>query len=154
MRILDSIVIGLNKLRCRFGKRRYAAENILLLLPHCLQRHDCKELVKNDIRECKECGRCKMCELKKLVEKTGIPVCVASGGRLAQQRARDPKVQVVLAVACDRELAEGIRAVFPKKVFSVSNTWPNGACHDTDVDVKKVEDLAMQLLGNNSQEQQ
>lgn len=152
MRLLDSVVIGLNKLRCSFGKRRYAAENILLLLPHCLQRHDCKELVKNDLRECKECGRCKMRELKALAERTGIPTCVASGGRVAQQRAHDPKVQVILAVACNRELAEGIRATFPKKVFSVSNTWPNGACHDTDVDVSKIEELLAQLLDASTQD--
>ena len=146
MRILDGVVIWLNRLRCTFSKRRYKPENVLLLLPHCLQNHTCKELVKNDIRECKECGRCKMKELKALADKTGVPVCVASGGRVAQQRARDPIVEVVLAIACDRELAEGIRATFPKRVYAVSNEWPHGACRDTDVDVAKVEAALSDLI--------
>jgi len=145
MRAVDAVTIWLNWLRCRFSNRRYPPENILLLLPHCLQNEDCRELVKKDIRECKGCGRCKMKDLKELAEGVGMPVCVASGGRLAQQRARDPNVHVILAVACHRELAEGIRATFPKKVYSVPNSWPNGACKNTDVDVAAVRAALSQL---------
>lgn len=146
MRPLDTLVIWMNRARCALSHRRYQPENVLLLLPLCLQNHNCKELVKNDVRECRACGRCKMKEIKALVERSGIPVCVATGGRMAQQRARDPKVRVILAVACRRELAEGIRAVFPKKVYGVPNSWPNGPCKDTDVDVKALEAALSQLL--------
>lgn len=146
MGAMDALFISFNRVRCALLKRRYAPENVLLLLPHCLQYHNCKELVKNDIRECKECGKCRMKEIKALVERTGVQVCVASGGRVAQKRAMDPKIKVVLAVACNRELAEGIRAVFPKRVFDVPNTWPNGECRDTDVDVAKLEAALDQVL--------
>ncbi len=151
MRIFDSLIIGLNGLRCRLFKRTYPPESVLLLLPHCLQNHHCKELVKNDIRECRSCGRCRMKELKELVERTGIQCCVVSGGRVAQQRAHAEDVQVILAVACRRELAEGIRATFPRRVFSVPNTWPNGACRDTDVDMKKVRQTLDALLNHDGQ---
>ena len=146
MRALDALTIWMNRVRCAFAKRRYAPENILLLLPHCLQNHACRELVKNDLRECKGCGKCKIKDIRALAERTGIRSCVASGGRLAQKRAMEPEIRVVLAVACRRELAEGIRAVFPKKVFAVPNTWPHGECRDTDVDVARLEKALAQLL--------
>jgi len=146
MRILDTLTIWMNRARCVFGKRRYAPENILLLLPHCLQYHECRELVKNDLLECKSCGRCKLKDIRALVERTGIQSLVASGGRIAQKRAMAPEVRVVLAVACKRELAEGVRAVFPKKVFAVPNSWPHGECYDTDVDVERLEKELRRLL--------
>jgi len=152
MRILDTLTIWMNSARCVFGKRRYAPENILLLLPHCLQYHECRELVKNDLLECKSCGRCKLKDIRALVERTGIQSLVASGGRMAQKRATAPEVRVVLAVACKRELAEGIRAVFPKKVFAVPNSWPHGECCDTDVDVERLEKALAQLLEAPAQE--
>ena len=138
MSLLDKVTIWFNGFRCRCSKRRFRPENVLLLLPHCLQNDKCKELVKDDLRNCKGCGRCKMKELRALVERYGVPVCVASGGREAQTRAHEPKVRIILAVACPKELAEGIRATFPKKVFSVPNSWPHGPCKNTDVDVTEV----------------
>ena len=146
MRIFDTLTIWMNRARCAFAKRRYAPENILLLLPHCLQYHECRELVKNDLLECKSCGRCKLKDIRALVERTGIQSCVASGGRIAQKRAMAPEVRVVLAVACKRDLAEGIRAVFPKRVFAVPNSWPHGECYDTDVDVERLENELRRLL--------
>lgn len=146
MRLFDNIVIGLNRLRTARLKERFAPENVLLLLPHCLQRQDCEAAIRKDIHECKACGRCKIKALKELADRFGVSVCVASGGRVAQQRARAPEVRVIVAVACRRELAEGIRAVFPKRVFSVPNTWPNGPCKDTDVDVGKVEAMLARLI--------
>jgi len=153
MRVLDALTIWMNRARCAFLKRRYAPESILLLLPHCLQYHECRELVKNDLRECKSCGRCKLKDIRALVVRTGIQSCVASGGRVAQKRAMAPEIRVVLAVACKRELAEGIRAVFPKKVFAVPNSWPHGECRDTDVDVTRLEKELAQLLEAPAQEE-
>ena len=146
VRVLDRFIIAVNSLRCRISKRRFRPENMLLLLPHCLQNHECKEPIGEDIANCKACGRCKIKDLCALAKRYGIPVCVASGGREAQARARAPEVRVILAVACKRELAEGIRATFPKKVAHVPNSWPHGPCKDTDVDVAEVEAAVLRLL--------
>jgi len=146
VRLLDKLIVGVNALRCRFSKRRYPPENVLILLPHCLQNHECKETIAEDIGHCKSCGRCKIKDLRALAMRYAVPICVASGGREAQARARLPAVRVILAVACTRELAEGIRATFPKKVFSVPNTWPHGPCKDTDVDMAQVEAALRRLL--------
>ena len=146
MRALESTVVWINRLRNRAASRRYAPENVLLLLPHCLQHHACKELVKEDIRNCKGCGRCKVKELRALAERIGVRVHIASGGREALERARWPDVRAILAVACSKELSEGIRAAFPKRVIGVLNSWPHGACKDTDVDIAKVEEALSGLI--------
>ena len=43
-----------------------------------------------------------------------------------------------MAIACEKELAGGIKAVFPKKVLAVHNTRPHGPCKDCGVDIKNV----------------
>ena len=137
--VVGSAFVWLNDVRNRVRPRRYAANRVLLLLPHCLQKQDCPQPVKDDIANCKECGRCKMKEIKKLAARFGVKVHVASGGREAADRATAKDVDVILAVACNKELAEGIQALFPKRVVGVLNSWPNGPCKDTDVDVAKLE---------------
>jgi hypothetical protein len=87
-----------------------------------------------------------MKDLRALAERMGVKVHVASGGREAIERARAPEVRVILAVACSKELSEGIRAAFPKRVVGVLNSWPHGACKDTDVDVREVESALLKLV--------
>jgi hypothetical protein len=79
-------------------------------------------------------------------ERLGVRVHVASGGRDALERARAPEVRAILAVACSKELSEGIRGAFPKRVVGVLNSWPHGACKDTDVDVREVESALNRLV--------
>lgn len=151
MSTMESAVIWLNRLRGRMTRRRYPAERVLLLLPHCLQNHACKAQVQDDIRNCKRCGKCAMKELSALAERLGVQVHVASGGREALARAQRPDVHAVLAVACTKELAEGIRAAFPKRVVGVLNSWPHGACKDTDVDVTQVEGALKSLIADSAE---
>jgi hypothetical protein len=147
MRILDAFFLHLNRFRNRLSPpRRYPAGNILVLLPHCLQNRECNVRLKNDVLSCKECGRCKMKELKALVECKGVQAYIAAGGREAQKRTQGDDVHIILAVACERELAEGIRATFPKRVVGVCNSWPNGPCTDTDIDVAVVESALDALI--------
>ena len=146
MLALDKTVVWLNRVLRKGIPRRYPARNVLLLLPHCLQKQGCPEPVKEHIRNCKGCGRCKMKLLRELAERYGVAAHVASGGREALTRARAPEVRAILAVACSKELAEGIRAAFPKRVIGVLNAWPHGACKDTDVDIAQVEEALSKLV--------
>jgi len=146
MRVLDSLIVWFNEIRSGRSKRRYAPQDVLLLLPHCLQNQTCDAPLRKGLEHCKGCGRCKMKDLRELAERWGVKTCVASGGRAAQQRAREAHIKVIVAVACKKELAEGIRATFPKRVLSVPNSWPNGPCKDTDVDVSQVESILERII--------
>lgn len=149
MRLFDTLIVALNNIRNRLWKRRLPAGNILLLLPHCLQNRECEVRLKNDVFRCRECGRCKMKDLKALARGLGVQTYIASGGREAVARTRRGDVKTIVAVACRRELAEGICGVFPMKVIGVANKWPHGACTDTDVDVDEVAAALRKLIEPN-----
>lgn len=139
MRLVETIYVAVNGLRNRLSARQFPPESILLLLPRCLQHSDCEIRLKGDLSLCRGCGRCKLKAIKALADSFGVKTLVATGGREAARRAKENGIQAVVAIACQRELAEGIRAVFPKRVFGVPNSWPCGECVDTEVDVADVE---------------
>jgi hypothetical protein len=49
-------------------------------------------------------------------------------------------VDAVVAVACEKELQEGLKGVFPKPALGVINLRPNGPCVDTKVDLEELEE--------------
>ena len=122
-------------------------ERLLFLVPSCLQNSDCKQNLAHDITQCKRCGRCKVAEVLALAEKLGAKAAVATGGRLALQMAKDDAIDGVIAVACVKELTEGMRALFPKAVLGVVNMQPHGPCKDTDVDMAEVRAAVARLTG-------
>ena len=120
-------------------RARCRPDELLVLLPSCLQNSDCTEKVRQDVNECRRCGRCKVKDMVELCEKYGVRCAVATGGRLALQMATDPSVKAVVAIACEKELLEGLRGLFPKPSLGVINMRPNGPCVDTDVNVEDAE---------------
>lgn len=131
----------------RWRRPRPAPEELLLLLPHCLQWSECRQDVESDIAACRRCGKCRIGALAALAEKHGVRAVVVGGGRRAVQEVRRPGVRAVVAVACDKELAAGILATLPKPVLAVHNARPCGDCCNTTVDVDEVEKaLAWMLL--------
>ena len=75
----------------------------------------------------------------------GVVCSVVGGGQQALAHTRRPDVKAVVAVACERELLQGILAAFPKPVFAVCNARPDGPCRNTRVDLSQVE-AALDLL--------
>ncbi len=132
------LILALSSLRNRLRKRRVPAKNILLLIPHCLQQSLCKQNIIGDIDQCAHCGKCNIHELIALRDELGVQCHLVGGGREAVARTKQPEVKIILAVACEKELASGIVAAFPKAVFAVPNTRPEGPCKNTRVDVDRV----------------
>ena len=118
----------------RWRRIRVRPEDILLLLPHCLHKQSCPRNVMHSLDECRQCGQCSVGALTGVRDDFGVVACVAGGGRQALAFVRKPEVKVVVAVACDKELVQGIRAAFPKPVLAVSNQTPEGSCVNTVVD--------------------
>ena len=78
-------------------------------------------------------------DILEIGERYGVKCAVASGSEMALEKVNAANVDVVIAIACERELAGGIKALFPKKVLAVPNTRPHGPCKDCGVDIKSVE---------------
>jgi len=114
-------------------------KNILLLLPHCLQRSDCDVRITNDINACKDCGRCNIAELKAIANRYGIKAAVATGGSLARKLIKDLAPEVIVAVACHRDLTDGVRDAWRVPTYAVLNERPKGPCFETIVSTKTIE---------------
>lgn len=113
--------------------------NILLLLPHCLQNSNCKIRITNDIIECAECGACDIAKLKGITNKYQLRSAVATGGSLARKLIKDSHPEVIIAVACHRDLTDGVRESWRFPVYAVLNERPNGPCHETKVNTNTIE---------------
>ena len=131
-------IVRINNLLTRWRRVRVPARNLLLLLPHCLHREGCPQNVVRDLDECRRCGQCSLAGLLKIRDDYRVVSCVVGGGRQALANTKRPDVKAVVAVACERELVQGILAAFPKPVLAVPNLTPEGFCHNTLADIAAV----------------
>lgn len=124
-------------------------EDVLILLPHCIQKFDCQYKVTSDIENCRRCGLCDIDELLNLKNKYGCHLAVATGGTLARKVVKELRPKAIVAVACERDLASGIQDTYPLPVTGVINIRPEGPCVNTGVDVSKVEEAIINFIGGN-----
>jgi len=116
-------------------------DKILILLPHCLQNYNCTYRITNDIRHCNECKQCIIYVFKELIEKYRIQVVIATGGTLARKVIIDLRPYLIIAVACQRDLVDGILDAYPIPVFGILNERPNGPCVNTTVDINQIDNF-------------
>jgi uncharacterized protein len=129
---------------------KFKPEEIMLLTPHCIQKHECPYKITVDINNCRRCGQCSVDDLLTLREKYGTNVVVASGGTLARKFIQQYRPKAIIAIACERDLASGILDTNPLPVLGVLNLRPNGPCYNTGIEVAKVEEaIAYYLEGSN-----
>jgi len=138
-RIANSYVHLNNAFVQTFFKSR--GVKILVLLPRCLQHVACEQKIFTDIMNCIGCGKCAVRQLKKLSVDLGIDMTLATGGSYARQLIQNTKPGFIVAVACERELLTGLKAIRRIPVIGIPNRRPDGPCRNTEVDVVKVEEI-------------
>jgi hypothetical protein len=144
--IRNSFIEINNRLLLSGHRRRIHPERLLLLLPHCLQQADCQRRITTSIDNCRECGRCDIAALIELSRKYGIHIAVATGGTLARKIVREHRPELIVAVACERDLTSGIHDTFPLPVYGILNLRPEGPCWNTRVLVTEVEKALQTFL--------
>lgn len=137
--MFSEFIISLSNGLTRLRRPRCRPEEILILLPHCLQRQGCPLDLAESVLNCQRCGRCGIADIIRLHERYGVRLAVASGGRQAVALVRRPENRLVLAIACPKELAMGILATFPKPVYVVRNIVGQVPCLNTGIDGACVE---------------
>jgi len=125
---------------------RATPDQLLLLMPHCLQFHECRFRITGNVLHCKRCGKCPIKGLAELSEKYGVGLAVATGGTLARRIVVERRPRLIIAVACERDLASGIQDSYPLPVFGITNHRPFGPCYDTQVDLARVEEALNTFL--------
>lgn len=113
-------------------------KRLLLLLPQCIQRSDCEIRLARNIQNCKQCGNCQIMDIIQICKDSGMEACVATGGTLARKIIVERKPKAVIAVACERELVDGIRDCYPLPVFGILNERPHGPCMDTSATLDRL----------------
>ena len=121
-------------------------DKLLLLMPHCLQFHECEFRITGNSVNCQRCGQCDISGLAELSDKYGVGLAVATGGTLARRIVVERKPKIIIAVACERDLSSGIQDSYPMPVYGITNHRPNGPCYDTQVDLEKVEEALKLFL--------
>ena len=120
-------------------------ERRILLLPHCLRRTEtCHAKYGKWGLECGECNpECPVNNLRRAALDNGyMGVCVAPGGRLAVNYVKEMRPEAIVAVACEKELEEGIHGV--QEISSKEEAAPviaiiplaRDGCVDTEVDIE------------------
>ena len=83
-----------------------------------------------------------MCDISEIIrlkdEFKHISIKVATGGTLARLYLKEERPNLVIAVACKRDLTSGIRDSFPIPVYGVFNKIINTPCKDTRVAVNEI----------------
>ena len=122
-----------------------ATDQRILLLPHCLrQSSTCKAKYNQQGLQCARCNAdCAVNRLTNAASQKGYKgICVAPGGRLAVNFVKEKKPQAIIAVACGKELEEGIQGVkgltFDQQApLIVVIPLTKDGCIDTEVDIEK-----------------
>ena len=127
---------------CRGGN---PPKKILLLMPHCLQDKDCAVKVTHNVENCKRCGKCGIAGLLGLSEKYGVTLAVATGGTLARRIVKKTRPDLIIAVACERDLTSGIQDTTPLPVYGIFNERPFGPCVNTRVPLDRVEAVLSEM---------
>lgn len=128
--------------RCRNGRPLHS---ILLLMPHCLQDKDCQVKITHRVENCKRCGKCTIKELLGLAEKYGVKIAVATGGTIARRIVIESRPNLIIAVACERDLTSGIQDTTPLPVYGIFNQRPFGPCLNTMVALDRVESVLREV---------
>jgi hypothetical protein len=131
--------IRVNNEIVRTEGRHYNPEEILLLMPHCLQNSRCKYRLTYNINNCRRCGECPIAGLLSLSEAYGTKLAIATGGTIARRIVVQNRPKIIIAVACERDLSSGIQDTYPLPVYGILNRRPHGPCLDTTVALEHVQ---------------
>lgn len=117
----------------------FRPEKTLILLPHCLQNHQCPIRLTFDPDGCRRCGKCPVGSILDVRDRFGTGFAIASGGTSARRTVEKLRPDLIVAVACPVDLSLGILDVHPITTVGILNQWRNGPCFDTWVDSRELE---------------
>ncbi len=79
-------------------------------------------------------------------DRYGIDLAIATGGTIARSIVVRKRPRLILAVACERDLASGIQDIYPLPAFGVVNARPFGPCFNTQVSLDALEEAIRAFL--------
>ncbi len=136
---VQRLLIDVNNNLVRHSKGS-PAKRLLLLLPHCLQRSECKIKITYNVYNCEGCGECEIKNFTDMARSLGLNLFIATGGTIARKIVVDTNPEAIVAVACERDLSSGVIDTYPLPILGIINERPFGPCFNTKADINKVKD--------------
>jgi hypothetical protein len=130
--------IEINNELVRSSSFKAPPKRILVLMPHCIQRDDCPHRITVNVNNCRQCGKCDFSDLTVSADKFGVEMTVATGGTLARRVIVETRPELIVGVACERDLSSGIVDTYPIPVIGVLIDRPEGPCMNTRVNIDHV----------------
>jgi uncharacterized protein len=147
---INVFFINLNNIIVKSMNKKFTNDEILILLPHCLQNSNCSFKITNDISNCQKCHSCNIGSVREIAEEYKIiNIEVVSGGTAARNVIPKIKPGLVIAIACERELITGIADIKKIPVIGILNLRPNGPCVNTGVDIDKLREVLEGVIYDN-----
>lgn len=136
----EKMVIAMNNRKAVSEcSRKFTGDETLILVPHCLQNHECSHRLTFNPESCERCGKCPIGDLLEIRSRFNAHFAIASGGTSARRIVERIKPSLIIAVACPVDLSLGILDVHPVTTVGVLNEWPLGPCFDTWVNPTELE---------------
>jgi hypothetical protein len=120
-------------------KNKGNIKRVLILLPHCIQLASCVFKVTTNVNNCRKCGKCVISSFLRMSETFAFDMFVSTGGTMARLAVKEKQPDLILAVACEKDLMSGIKDTIGLPVIGILNNQPNGPCYNTTVDPEAVE---------------
>lgn len=137
--IIDRISIDL---RNRLNKETFSeinAEDVILVLPHCLRNTQCPAKLGESGLECIQCGKCCIGPIKEISDKKHVDLFIVPGSSFIKNIVKKRKFKAVIGVACpvDLNLAmTSLRDFTPQGVYLLTD-----GCINTTVNPEEIIDL-------------
>lgn len=147
---IQQSLIDINNSIVKLRGIKVKPDELLLLLPHCLQNSNCKIKLTNNLNNCAKCGECTIKDLYEAGINQKIKMSLAKGGTEARKILGEIKPKAVIAVACERDLISGIIDSYPLSVFGIINNRPFGYCKDTCINLQAIKEGIELFLGEHS----
>ncbi|MCD6288458.1 MAG: DUF116 domain-containing protein [Candidatus Hydrogenedentes bacterium] len=144
---VDRWIVKSNNARVRRLCRKRPPKSVLLLLPHCLQWTECPHRIVHHVENCRGCGRCTIKGLLEVADETGCDIRIALSSYTAPQIVAETDPDLIVAVACERELTDGLAAMNGRPAYCIFNERPEGYCRNTTCTVEEVRDAVLDLFG-------
>lgn len=125
----------MNNIILESSNKTYLPQDILVIVPHCLQNDKCVHKITNGNDNCKKCGACDIGEIINITKKSNINLEIVTGGTAARNVIKTHNPKLIISVACERDLLGGIMDVGWIPVLGLVNERPNGPCFNTKINI-------------------
>lgn len=114
-------------------------------MPHCLQDSECKVKITHHVENCKLCGKCPIKELIEISGRYGVDLAVATGGTIARRIVLERRPDLIIAVACERDLTSGIQDTTPFPFTGFSTNVLSGPASIPGVSLERVDAVLQEI---------